>query len=253
MLYTGLFGLIGTDFNAFFLYKQFRGVPSGNVVIVKIDNASLDILAKSDLRILTFTKQLYIDLIDRLEEAKVRAIGFDLVLTNPDPKEQTLADLIKKYGNITIAAKLGAVNGDTERVLPRDLYSRDSWGMIDVFFDKNIITKIKPLYELDTSKIENIAIKLYRLSTGDTALAGSVQDHTYAINPLRKLPLDSDGFVRIPFFRKPETFPSISLVDVLDHKYDPSFFKDKIVLVGEYGTLIHDAHFSPVDFGHAMP
>lgn len=77
-------------------------------MIVKIDNASLDALSKTDLRILTYTKQVYIDLIERLEEAKVRAIGFDLVLANPDPLEQKLVDRIAAYPNITIAAKLGA-------------------------------------------------------------------------------------------------------------------------------------------------
>jgi hypothetical protein len=69
LLYSTLLGVIGTDFNAFFLYKQLRGEPSGKVVIVRIDNASLDALTKSDLSVLTFTKKTYMDLVSRLEEA----------------------------------------------------------------------------------------------------------------------------------------------------------------------------------------
>ncbi|MCB9805056.1 CHASE2 domain-containing protein [Candidatus Peribacteria bacterium] len=55
------------------------------------------------------------------------------------------------------------------------------------------------------------------------------------------------------FFHAPEKYPSYSLIDVLDNKVDPALFRDKFVLIGEYGTLIHDAHFSPIDHNIAMP
>lgn len=73
------------------------------------------------------------------------------------------------------------------------------------------------------------------------------------MNPLREIPLNADGVALIPFFREPKAYPAYSLADVLSGRIPAGTFKDKAVLVGEYGTLIHDQHFSPVDLGKTMP
>jgi adenylate cyclase len=39
----------------------------------------------------------------------------------------------------------------------------------------------------------------------------------------------------------------------LNGKIDPKVFDGKIVLIGEYGTLIHDSYFSPLDSTKSMP
>ena len=52
-----------------------------------IDNASLDELARNDLRIFTFSKDIYIQLFDKLHSLGARAIGLDVVLANPDERE----------------------------------------------------------------------------------------------------------------------------------------------------------------------
>lgn len=49
----------------------------------------------------------------------------------------------------------------------------------------------------------------------------------------------------IPFFWNWK-YPSISLSDVLEWKYQEGYFKDKIVLVWESWTLIHDSYPSPL-------
>ena len=81
----------------------------------------------------------------------------------------------------------------------------------------------------------------------------------YYISPLKQIPLDQNGNIVIRFFNPPSGYPSMSMIDVLDaktpeelHKLD-EFFAGKIVLIGEYGTLIHDEHFSPVNTGLNMP
>jgi adenylate cyclase len=63
----------------------------------------------------------------------------------------------------------------------------------------------------------------------------------------------------IRFFNPPEKYPSISLIDILQPKSpeedekNKELLSGKIVLIGEYGTLIHDDHFSPVDTRGKMP
>jgi hypothetical protein len=64
-----LFGnIIGVDFNAYFAYKVLRADPTNHIVIVSIDNASLNALTQSDFRVLNFSKSVYIDLIEALQK-----------------------------------------------------------------------------------------------------------------------------------------------------------------------------------------
>lgn len=57
----------------------------------------------------------------------------------------------------------------------------------------------------------------------------------------------------IKFFRPPEDYPSYSLSDVLNDRVPKEKIAGKAILVGEYGTLIHDAYTSPVDPERQMP
>lgn len=82
---------------------------------------------------------------------------------------------------------------------------------------------------------------------------GHFESGQYSINPLRQIPVDSEGNSLIRFSHPPEGYPSYSLIDVLDGKIDPKVFEGKIVLIGEYGTLIHDSYFSPLDSTKSMP
>lgn len=219
-----LFGaIVGGDFNAYFAYKALRANPTDNVVIVSIDNASLDALTQSDFRVLNFSKSVYIDLVEKLEKDGAKAIGLDIVLANPDPKERDFADLLAKYGNIVIAAKVGS--GDGERVLPKDVYPSKYWGMIDVLFQKNIVNRIKPIYDLNGKPIEAFSIQVYRKWVGDDEAFGQLQGGSYQILPIRKIPVGSDGSAYIPFLRRVGEYPKISLIDVLNGKYPAGYFK----------------------------
>lgn len=107
LAYSALSGPIGDDLDFFFLYKVFRGEPSGKVAIVKIDNASLDELEKTDLRVLNFSKSVFADLIEKLEADGASAVGVDVIFANRSADEAVLAEALKKYPNVVIGAKVG--------------------------------------------------------------------------------------------------------------------------------------------------
>ncbi len=209
--------IVGGDFNAYFAYKVLRDAPSGNVVIVAIDNASLDALTQSDFRVLNFTKSTYISLIDRLEKEGAKAIGLDIVLANPDPKEADLAKVLDTYKNVVIAAKVGSF--EEEQVLPKSVYPKQYWGMIDLFLQKNIVNRIMPVRDLEGTNIEAFSIQVYRKWIRDTGSIGKIVDGFYEINPNRKIPLGSDSTTYIPFLRRAGDYPKVSMIDVLNGKY----------------------------------
>lgn len=167
-----------------------------------------------------------------MEKAGAKAIGLDVVFANPDQEEKFANERIVSYGNIVLASKVGI--GDSERILPRTAYDRRSWGMIDLLFEKNVATKLRPQTDIDGKPIEAFSIALYRRYLGDANAMGEYEGDSYRISPVRTIPLDNDKNAYISFFKGPEKYPAISFVDVLNGKYDESFFRDKIVLVGEY-------------------
>ncbi len=65
--------------------------------------------------------------------------------------------------------------------------------------------------------------------------------------------VNSQGSSLIPFSHEIGGFTRYSLSDVLAGKFPEGAFRDKAVLIGEYGTLIHDAHKSPLSQRVDMP
>ena len=254
-LYLLLIVAIGLDFNTIFLYQgNIEEKKSEQIVIVKIDNKSLDALEKSDLRVLNLSKSVFANTLEKLEWYNAKTIGIDVIFANQSDDANKLRNTLEKYKNIVIGVKIGNPNQDIEsQVLPLPIYSGAQWGAIDVHLSKNVVDKIQPIYTLSGRSIESMSIRLYRASIGDSASIGKFESWKYAINPLRSLPINSEWSALIRFFHPPKGYPSYSLIDVLENKIDPEVFRDKFVLIGEYGTLIHDAHFSPIDHNIAMP
>ncbi len=159
--------VFGADFQAIVSYSVMRSAPTGKVVIVAIDNASLDSLAKNDLRIFTFSKQVYSDLFDRLNTAGARAIGLDVVLANPDPTETGLVKTLEKYNNITIATKVGIDGG--EQVSPRSIFPEKYWSMIDLISEYGYLRGLKLTHSTERQSTEPFAHRVYRLYTREPA------------------------------------------------------------------------------------
>ena len=224
-----------------------RGDPTGKVAIVKIDNSSLDDLEKTDFRVLNLSKTAFSKLLDALYSDGARSVGIDVIFANRSADEKVLADALKKYPQTVIGAKVGS-RADSERMLPLDAFSGARWGATDALSDRDVVSKVPVFLKAGDRTVESFAIATYRAYLGDPSPAGKTDGGDYVVNPLTRVPVDSRNVALIPFFRLPERFPTYSLKDVLDGKVPKGTFKDEAVLVGEYGTVIQDTHFSPVDF-----
>lgn len=106
LAHSALSGPIGNDLDFFFLYKVLRGEPSEKVAIVKIDNASLDELGKTDFRVLNFTKTTMADLVRKLRADGASAIGIDVIFANRSPDEGELSKALSERDDVVIAAKV---------------------------------------------------------------------------------------------------------------------------------------------------
>ncbi len=134
-------------FVSLWLKYDFR--PSSDIVLIKIDDASLNyIQAKSGgERMLTIPKSYYIDLIESLESVGAKGIAFDIIFQNRDPDEERFAQTLQKYDNIVIAAEYTPAqdvlkdttcsvdeNGayTTCPSVPRSVYASVPWGFANL-------------------------------------------------------------------------------------------------------------------------
>jgi CHASE2 domain-containing sensor protein len=86
---------IGLDFNTMFLYQGNYDQSSNKIVIIKIDNKSLDALQKSDLRVLNLSKTVFANTIEKLEEYGAKAIGIDVIFANQSEDAHILRQILK--------------------------------------------------------------------------------------------------------------------------------------------------------------
>lgn len=131
---TVLFSLVmifSRDFtnsiNGFFIYRSGTGIwqdtiyehtlrASDDIVIINIDERTLNELqANGDLKMLTIPKKIYSDLVEKLESARVKGIGFDIIFQNSDPDQNEFARTMKKYKNIVIGASYQSAGEDTKK------------------------------------------------------------------------------------------------------------------------------------------
>jgi class 3 adenylate cyclase/CHASE2 domain-containing sensor protein len=217
------------------LYK-YKFTPSHDIVIVKIDNDSLNQLqANTNIKTVNIPKSVYTSMVEKLSSVAVKGIAFDIVFQNIDPDEEVFARTMENASNVVIARtnQVGKCIFDpsgyeTCEWIPRSVYAGVKQGLIDInpLGDRKIAILSTASGEVDT-----LALALYR-SRIDT----------------EPIPFGENIEILTPFFWWPQSYPSISFASVLEmSKVElAANFWGKYIFIGESGTLIHDAIRSPV-------
>jgi adenylate cyclase len=207
--------------------------PPSNIVLVQIDNATLQQLARAKLHSeFPFPRRYDAEVIDRLRQGGARAIALDLEFTH----ETDVRD-----DNALIEA-IGRAHGKT--VLAASEVERD--GTTDVFGGPPHGPAL--LRELGARVAE------VRLTVDSD---GSVRRFARSYNTLGSLPvvtaevatgrrvrssLFDRGTLPIDFAGPAETLHSISYSKVLKGEFRPGLFAGKIVFVGASAPILDDIH-----------
>lgn len=231
------------------------------VVIVAIDDRSLDALKRSDLGILALDKGAFARVINNLfEQYGASVVGIDVIFSNPsvlgEADELELRDSLEKYQNKVVIATRSDGNPH-----PLCLYKNAYQWAIDVQ-DAEQIRYFQSQY---------LASQAYcdRALTADTIPSFSWKILTlYAknrpdvsqeiITNRKKFQSQVDQNNHIEYFYNPGSssgifwYTSYSFIDILNGERNIDL-RDKIVLIGEVWTLIHDKHFTPAVGDARMP
>lgn len=229
--------------------QYWKRVPADDVVIVAIDEQSLDELGRWP-----WARSTHAALVDKLTRASARVIGLDVMFVEPDANaagdDQRLAEAVGNNGRVV----LPVVNGQTRlggqliEILPIPELSSAAakLGHVDRQLDPDAIARSAYLRAgLGDPHWPSFALAMLEL-----AAPGKWRELPGLRNPVSAnaspYSWTRDHQIWIAYVGPPGHFPRVSYVDVLRDRVAADLFKDKFVFIGATAAGLGDLLPTPV-------
>jgi CHASE2 domain-containing sensor protein/signal transduction histidine kinase len=238
------------------LYDNFvsaSGRPArDDIIIVAIDDYSLTRLGRWP-----WPRSLHAQVLDRISSAHPRAIGLDLILSEPEqphadgtrPGDQALQEALARSRLTVLPVITGNTGVGLAAVTPIGELAEAAWSLahINLQHDADGVVRSVFLHEGPASaQWPHFALALsdaYHVRRPAPALSDAAQDSWHRNDPLH-----------IAFAGNNGHFRSIPYVAVLRGEVPPDFFAGKYVLIGATALGMADAYPTPVSANAgAMP
>ncbi len=240
--------------------------PSPDIVIIAIDDASLGRIGRWP-----WPRAVHATLLQKLGAAHARAIGMDLILSEPElasganPGDAALAAALSQAGNAVLPVMMQArdqdIRGAARATLPVPALAAaaTALGHIHLEIDADGIARSVFLREglgdpsAGAQGWPHFALALLDIGAGKplTTLPGERNPRPDAARSAR---WSRDYWMHIPFAGPPGTFTQVSYVDVLTGAVPAATFAGKYVLVGATAAGLGDAYATPLSGqSRAMP
>jgi len=226
-----------------------------DIVIIAIDENSLSQLGRWP-----WTRQIHADLIQRLKQENTRAIGLDVVFSEPDQlnpaADIALAESIKQAKNVVLPVLLETtrVNGQLIETLPLPILAENAadLGRVHAVLDEDGIARSvylfegigAPVWQHFSQAVLNVALKQPSKNQFQTQISQKYfqQDLDLTTN----FSLKHQQQKRVSFRGPPGHFATISYAQVLNGEFEKDAFKGKIVLIGATASGMNDLLATPV-------
>ncbi|MFQ5648108.1 MAG: CHASE2 domain-containing protein, partial [Candidatus Aenigmatarchaeota archaeon] len=196
------------------------GIPSPEIVIIAIDDKSLQELGRWP-----WDRALFAQALERLAEAKV--VGIDVSFFEPSDDDQALQAALSERVVLPVeytsfSSREGKPYGEA---LLKPVFTGTGLGAVNLFTDPDGITRSF------TSPIEGVeSHKVFALVVAEKYLN-------------REIGLPGER-VLVNFYGGPGSFQTHSFADLAADRLDASF-KNKIVLIGATSPDLHDEAYTP--------
>ncbi|MBN1543834.1 adenylate/guanylate cyclase domain-containing protein [Candidatus Woesearchaeota archaeon] len=210
------------------------GTPLNNIAIVSVDDKSIHEIGRWP-----WDRGNYTLLLEQLDKAKV--IGFDIGFFEPSDQatDTELAEAVARSGKVVMPVEYLSFKSEQGEVgggeflesIPEVKDAAAASGYINVVTDPDGITRAV-----------NLNIK------------GEHEPFAYAVfRQYMKRPVEKKSRFLVNYIGKTGMYPTYSFSDIVNGRYGPDEFKDKIILVGATAPDLHDNYFVPTSYGQAMP
>lgn len=222
--------------------------PGDNIVVVAIDDSSIDRIGP-----LAWPRSVHAQLLEKTREAQL--VAFDLTLDSAqnDKEDNLFAAAIENHGRVILGSKAGfetAENGDViqEMQHPIDILMQGAAGVgfVNTPTDADHIVRRISLVDVNTYSIPFPSFDLAAAIAAEGLNPQDIKIHdNHLIIGSHRIPIDGLNQAMPAFWGPAGTFTTIHYADVLEEKIAPSFFKNKIVLVGSTTQEDHDTYPTP--------
>ncbi|MCB1859926.1 MAG: EAL domain-containing protein [Gammaproteobacteria bacterium] len=226
-----------------------------SVRIVSIDERSIQALGRWP-----WSRRLHGELIHKLNESAVRAIGLDIIFTEPDTDDpqgdKFLAEAIAASGLVVLPVfpRRSPQTAALETVFPIPAYAQAAGmlGHIDVELDQDGLSR-SIFLKAGLGSARWPALPLAMLELGGALDGVNLPGQR---NPLAQ-EAGSESWQRdyrilIPYAGPAGHFKTLSFVDVLRGTVDPDLLRDKWVLVGATAVGLGDRLATPASAEHQL-
>ncbi len=224
---------------------QKRGALSNpaDVAIITADEKSIKELGRWP-----WPRHIHAQLIDWLTQANAKAIAFDVLFTEPD-KDRPWSD--KKLGLSAAKSKKVAFGmlfhigkdglpAQPLKPIPELEHPDVMFGAVNIFPETidGVCRKVPVWLPFEDKVVPSLSL---------AALSIAEQTTPEKLIEELDLPVEDDwNEITVNFVGGYQSFPYHSFVDVLHNRVDPSFFTDKIVLIGGTASALFDFKATPV-------
>ena len=228
--------------------------PSVPIVIVAIDDDSFNYTGYH----WPWPRAYLAQIVERLNQAGARVIGFDIFLleNDPDPAgDQALAAAFSGSRAVVGVMNISHSANSETLDLPVEPYRSilSGTGMAGVVADNDAIIRSVQAYAhsaFDEKNYFNWAFEVARIYQGLPLPTETGSDHL--IFGDKTIPLQ-DGNLQIDFIGQPQSFPYYPAYQVVLGDYPAETFKDKIVLIGATTLSLQDMYPVPLSTRARMP
>lgn len=243
--------------SGFFLMDKLGRTPSkGDIVVIKLDNKSVDKIAKLGKSV-TEIRDVYGYIVKKAYENGAKLVSFDIMFqsfSNDSPADLYFKDTIKNSPGVVFAAF--ADNGKSADItFPNgnflDINSKNGIGLINMYLDKdNKSRESAVFFQKDGYTYPGFAFEIFRRVNNINSIAdldsyfekkGSVKEGKILINYRAGTIMGNSERI---------SFDSVSIADIIDEaignkKFDYSIFKNKIVIIGATYSTGQDFYMTP--------
>lgn len=232
-------------------------VTNNEIVIVAMDEKSLQRYGS-----LPWQRDVHAKLINRLTEADVIAVGYDVLFDkkNHEQQDTALVNAAKKNGKIVFPVIIEKMSQTGELIelmpYPELIQAANKLGLVHFELgDDNISRSTYLRAGLGEAYWRSFAVEVLDVSTSAKYKIPFPMADKKPSHDLTKI--EKEALVYIPFKQNPEHFEHVSFVDLVDGKVDAiNKIKNKVVFVGVTATAVRNADFLPVPVdrsGQIMP
>lgn len=256
-------------------FHYFQNIHPDDIVIVSIDDKTLDNIWRSDLGMLAFDKWVYAQTLENLfSQYDAASVWFDIVFANQSvlwrQDEEKLKNTLEKYAGRTVIATRS--EGDPH---PLCLYSwarqwainmreKNSVRKFPLVYSDYTLSKWCPQSEIHENNTENIDVFSVALleQSLDAMSPFDAQKIQASLERFQDAP--GDSFFMDYYYNGKNNrgsifwYTSYSFIDIFEGntqtpEWENIDLKGKIILIWEVGSLIHDSHITPISRDREMP